>query len=61
MIVSRGWQSVTFVYCEGDRALAGWLREAVEFPSLEALKECLDMVQNNWFKEALLKLEYQIN
>lgn len=49
MIASRGWQLVTSLYCEGDRALAGLLREAVEFPSVEALKECLGMVQNNWF------------
>lgn len=38
MIASRGWQLVTSFYCEGDRALAGLLREAVEFPSMEALK-----------------------
>lgn len=33
----------------GDRALAGLLGEAVGFPSLEALKECLDMAQSKWF------------
>lgn len=43
MVVSRGWQPVALLYCEGDRALAGLPREALEFPSLEALKECLDM------------------
>lgn len=29
---------MTFLYWEGDRALAGLLREAVEFSSLETLK-----------------------
>lgn len=29
---------MTSLYCEGDRALAGLLREAVDLPPLEALK-----------------------